>query len=169
MIVKYKGKTATVHETAFVAENATLIGDVTVGKNASIWFGAVLRADNDPIVIGEGSNIQDNVTIHSDPGHPVTVGKNVTVGHNALVHGCVVKDGALVGMSSVVLDEAVVGEHSIVGAGAVVTAKTVIPPDSLAVGIPAKVVRTGVTAQEASILANSAGYVALKDTYLAEK
>ena len=167
MIVNYKGKRPRLDGSAFAADNATLIGDVTVGEDSSIWFGAVLRGDNEPIMIGRRTSIQDNATLHSDPGHALTVGDDVTVGHNAVVHGCTVRDGALIGMGAVVLDDAVVGEFSVVGAGAVVTAGTVIPPYSLALGVPAKVVRTDRTEQKQSNLANAAGYVARKNAYKA--
>ena len=117
MIITYQGKTPSVDPTAFIAPNATLIGDVTIGPDASVWFGAVLRGDNEPIVVGRGSNVQDNATLHCDPGHPLTIGEDVTIGHNAVVHGCTVGNGVLVGMGAVVLDEAVLGDWSIVGAG----------------------------------------------------
>ncbi len=167
MIVTYKGKTPEVDGSAFVAENATLIGDVTVGEDSSVWFGAVLRGDNEPIRVGKRTSVQDNATLHCDPGHPLTIGDDVTVGHNAVVHGCTVENGALIGMGAVVLDDAVVGEYSIVGAGAVVTARTVIPPCSLVLGTPARVVRTGQDGQKQSNLKNAAGYVARKNAYKA--
>ena len=168
MIRTYKGKTPLVDESVFVAEGAALIGDVAIGEDSSVWFGAVLRGDNEPIRIGRRTSVQDNATLHCDPGHKLTIGDDVTIGHNAVVHGCTVKDGALIGMGAVVLDAAVVGEYSIVGAGAVVTAGTVIPPYSLVLGIPAKVVKTGLTAQKESNLKNAAGYVARKNAYMAE-
>ncbi len=167
MIVKYKGKEPSIDKTAFVADNATLIGDVRLAEDSSVWFGAVIRGDNEPIVIGRGSNIQDNATLHCDPEHPLTIGADVTVGHNAVVHGCTVGDGALIGMGAVVLDDAVVGECSIVGAGAVVTSGMVIPPYSLVVGLPAKVVRTDRFGQKQTNLANAQGYVARKNAYMA--
>lgn len=169
MLVTYKGKTPALDGTAFLADNATLIGDVTVGEDSSVWFGAVIRGDNEPIVIGRRTSIQDNATLHCDPGHALTIGDDVTVGHNAVVHGCTVKDGALIGMGAVVLDDAVIGEYAVVGAGAVVTAGTVVPPYSLAVGAPAKVVRTDRLGQKQSNLANAAGYVARKNAYMAGK
>ena len=169
MLVTYKGKTPVVDETAFVAENATLIGDVTVGPDASVWFGAVVRGDNGPIVIGRGSNVQDNATLHTEPGFGLTVGENVTIGHNAVVHCSQVRDGALIGMGAVVLNEAVVGEYATVGAGAVVKQNDELPPYSLAVGIPAKVIKTGVTAQKETNVKNAAGYVARKNAYMAGK
>ena len=169
MILTYKGKTPVIDETAFVAENATLIGDVTVGPDASVWFGAVIRGDNGPITIGRGSNVQDNATLHTEPGFALTVGEDVTIGHNAVVHCGEVRTGALIGMGAVVLNEAVVGEYATVGAGAVVKQNDVVPPMSLAVGIPAKVIKTDVAAQKETNTANARGYVARKNAYLAGK
>ncbi len=169
MIITYKGKTPSVDPTAFIAPNATLIGDVTVGPDASVWFGAVLRGDNEPIVVGRGSNVQDNATLHCDPGHPLTIGEDVTIGHNAVVHGCTVGNGVLVGMGAVVLDEAVLGDWSIVGAGAVVTARTQAPAYSLMLGTPAKVAKTDRLGQKETNLANAQGYVARKNAYMAGK
>ena len=169
MIVSYKGKKPVIDQTAFVAENATLIGDVTLAEDSSVWFGAVLRGDNEPIRIGRRSNIQDNATLHSDPSNPLTIGEDVTVGHNAVVHGCTLGDGVLVGMGAVVLDRAVIGDYSIVGAGAMVTAGTVAPPYSLLLGVPAKVVKTDRLGQKETNVANAEGYVARKNAYMAEK
>ena len=167
MIVKYKGREPKIDGSAFVADNATLIGDVELAPDSSVWFGAVIRADNEPIKVGRGSNIQDNATLHCDPSHPLTIGEDVTVGHNAVVHGCTLGDGVLVGMGAVVLDDAVIGEYSIVGAGAVVTSGMVVPPYSLVVGLPAKVVRTDRFGQKQTNLANARGYVARKNAYMA--
>ena len=158
MIVTYNGKTPQIAPSAFVAENATLIGDVTVGENVTVWYGAVVRGDNAPIVIGDGSNVQDNATVHSDPDRPVTIGKNATIGHNAVVHGCTLSDGALVGMSAVILNGTVVGEYAIVGAGAVVTENKEIPPYSMVLGVPGKIVRTDRFDQKEANLASAAHY-----------
>jgi len=126
----------------WIAETATLIGRVRLKKHTSVWFGAVLRGDNEWIEIGEGSNVQDNSTCHTDRGFPLTIGKNCTVGHNVILHGCTLEDGALVGMGSVVMNGAVIGRNSIVGAGAVITEGKTFPDNSLIVGAPARVVRT---------------------------
>src|SRR5205085_11660266 len=126
---------------AFVAPNATLIGDVTLGEGASVWFGAVLRGDRDRIEIGARTNVQDNAVVHLDPGSPAIVGAGVTIGHAAIVHGCTVEDNCLIGMGSVILTGARIGRDSIVGAGALVRENEVIPPGSLVVGVPARVVR----------------------------
>lgn len=133
---------ANIHPSAWVAPGAVLRGDVTLAEKASVWYGAVLRADQLKITIGKNSNIQDNAVLHGDHGNDVTVGDNVTVGHGAILHGCTVEDNCLIGMGSTVLDHAVIGAGSIVGAGAVVSSGTVVPPRSLVVGIPAKVKKT---------------------------
>ncbi|AOW91667.1 gamma carbonic anhydrase family protein [Rhodococcus sp. WMMA185] len=140
-VAQINGKSPRADETAFVAPTATVIGAATIGAEASVWYGAVLRADCDSIALGEGSNIQDGVAVHCDPGFPVTVGRNVSVGHNAVLHGCTVEDGALVGMGATVLNGAVVGTGSLIAAGALVLAGTQIPPRSLVAGVPAKVRR----------------------------
>lgn len=130
-----------IHPTVFIAETATVIGDVTIGKEASVWFGAVVRGDAAPIVIGEGSNVQDNVTIHVDTDTPVSIGKRVTIGHAAVVHGATVEDGVLIGIGAVVLNRARIGERSIIAAGTLVTEGTEVPPGSLVMGVPGKIVR----------------------------
>lgn len=125
----------------WIAPTAVLIGRVIVKEGASIWFGAVLRGDNEPIVVGEGSNIQENSVLHTDPGCPLTIGTNVTVGHNVILHGCVIGDNSLVGMGATVLNRAVIPANSLVGAGALVTEGKTFPERSLIVGSPAKAVR----------------------------
>ncbi|MCX7856129.1 MAG: gamma carbonic anhydrase family protein [Anaerolineae bacterium] len=130
-----------IHPTAFVAPNAVVAGDVTVEEEASIWFGCVLRAEEAPIHIGPRSNVQDLTVVHTDVGRPCRVGAGVTVGHRAVLHGAIVEDGALIGIGAILLNGAVVGAEAIVGAGAVVPEGAVIPPRTLAVGVPAKVVR----------------------------
>ncbi len=125
----------------YIADTATVIGKVRLKANASVWFGAVLRGDNEWIEIGEGSNVQDNCTCHTDPGFPLTIGRNCTIGHNAILHGCTVEDGALIGMGAIVLNGARIGRGSIVGAGSVVTSGKQFPENSLILGSPAKVVR----------------------------
>ncbi len=127
---------------AHVADEATLIGRIQLGEDVSIWPGAILRAEDEWIRIGDASNIQDGAVLHVDPGFPLTIGARVTVGHQAMLHGCTIEDGALVGIQAVVLNGAVIGRESLVGAGAVVTEGKVFPPRSLILGAPAKVVRT---------------------------
>jgi len=138
-VIEYEGKTPVVADDAFVAPTAVLIGDVTVEAGASIWFGAVLRGDNSAIVIGAGSNVQDNCVIHCAEDLPTIVGTNVTVGHMAMLEGCVIGDGSLIGMGAIVLQRASVGAGSLVAAGAVVGEGVEIPGGVLAAGIPARV------------------------------
>lgn len=130
-----------IHPTAFIAPAATVIGEVTLDANVSVWFGAVLRGDTDRIEVGKGSNVQDNAVLHTDAGSPCIVGSNVTIGHGAVVHGCTVEDGALIGINATVLSGAHIGAGSIIGAGAVVPEGCMIPPGTLAVGVPARLVR----------------------------
>jgi carbonic anhydrase/acetyltransferase-like protein (isoleucine patch superfamily) len=125
----------------FVADNASLIGKVRLNNGASVWFGAVLRGDNEWIEVGENSNVQDNSTCHTDLGYPLTIGKGCTVGHNVILHGCTIEDGTLIGMGSIVMNGARIGRCSIVGAGAVITEGKQFPEYSLILGAPARVVR----------------------------
>ena len=126
----------------FVADSAQVIGKIRLKAAASVWFGAVLRGDNEWIEIGEGSNVQDNCTCHTDKGFPLTIGSNCTIGHNVILHGCTIEDGALIGMGSIVMNGAVIGRNSVVGAGAVITEGKQFPENSLIIGAPARVVRT---------------------------
>ena len=126
---------------AFVAAEATIIGKVILGENASIWPGAVLRGDNDSITIGAGSNIQDNAVLHTDPGFPLNIGDNVTIGHQAMLHGCTIGAGTLIGIQAVIMNGAVIGKDCLVGAGALVPEGKVFPDRKLIVGAPAKVIR----------------------------
>jgi len=137
---KLKDFAPVIDAAAYVHERAVLIGNVSVGANASVWPNAVLRADIAAIIIGEGGNVQDNASIHVDYDKPAVLGKNVTVGHNAVVHGAKVGDNTLIGMGAIVM-ECVVGENCIIGAGALIPAGKVIPPGSLVIGAPAKVAR----------------------------
>ncbi len=141
-LYEFAGQRPTLGTDAWVAPSADLIGDVKLGDGASVWFGAVIRADNTQIAIGKESNVQEGCALHSDPGAPLTIGAGVTVGHHAVLHGCIVGDGALIGMGAIVLNRAVIGAGSIVGAGALVTEGKEFPPNSLIVGSPARVVRT---------------------------
>lgn len=125
----------------WVAPDANVIGNVVLGQGASVWFGATLRGDNDPIIVGAGSNIQENCVLHTDPDSPLTVGKNCTIGHKAMLHGCTIGDQTLIGMGATVLNGAVIGKNCLIGAGALVTEGKVIPDGSLVVGAPGKVIR----------------------------
>lgn len=130
-----------IHPTVFIAETATVIGDVTIGKDSSIWFSAVLRGDAASIVIGEGTNVQDNAVIHVDLGAPTNIGRRVTIGHGAIVHSATVEDHVLIGMGAIILSRALIGPYSIVAAGSVVPEGREVPPRSLVMGVPGKVVR----------------------------
>lgn len=148
-------------EGAWVAPSADLIGDVRLGCRSSVWFGAVIRADNTPIMLGDETNFQDGAIGHSDPGAPLTLGARVTVGHQAILHGCTIEDGALIGMGARILNGAVIGAQCIVGAGALVTEGKVFEPRSLIVGSPARAMRT-LTEQQLAVLAYSATHYAEK-------
>jgi carbonic anhydrase/acetyltransferase-like protein (isoleucine patch superfamily) len=154
-----------VHETAYVALGAVVIGAAEVSADASIWFNAVVRADAESISIGEGSNLQDLVAAHADPGFPLTVGADVSVGHGAVLHGCTIEDEVLVGMHATVMNGARIGTGSIVAAGALVTEGTVVPPRSLVAGVPAKVRRELSDEELALIKLNAEHYRGLAATY----
>lgn len=142
MYVKsYRGTSPRTEGRAFVAENGTLIGDVTLREGCSVWPGAVLRGDSAPIVIGENSNLQDCVIVHCDTGVPTVVGKNCLIGHRAILHSCELEDGVLVGMGATVMSGVKVGKGSVIGAGALVTEGKIIPPGVLVVGVPGRIVR----------------------------
>ena len=158
-IYKLGDAAPTIHESVFVADTATIIGRVTLEENSSVWFGAALRGDNEPIVLGKGSNIQEGAVLHTDPGFPLTIEANVTIGHQAMLHGCTIKEGALVGIQAVVLNGAVIGRNCLVGAGAVVTENKVFPDNSLILGAPAKVVRTLGEDDLARLRRNASAYV----------
>ncbi len=159
MIYSLGERRVTTRERFYVADSATVIGSVVLENDASVWFGAVIRADNDTITLGERSNVQDGAVLHADPGFPLTIGRAVTVGHQAMLHGCTVEDGSLIGIQSTVLNGAVIGEESIIGAGALVAEGKEIPPRSLVVGTPGRVVRTLDDEQVAMIREAAAHYV----------
>lgn len=157
-ILPVDGKTPQLHETAFVAAGARVLGDVTLAEGASVWYNAVLRADGDSITIGAGSNLQDNVSVHVDRGSPVVIGENVSVGHNAVVHGCTIGDGSLIGMGAVILNGARIGAGTLVAGGAVVLENADIPPGSLVAGVPGKVRRELSDEERAGLLRNAEVY-----------
>ena len=132
-------KTPIIHPDAYIAPNATVVGNVRIGAGSSVFFGSVLRGDREPITIGDDTNIQDNCVLHEEFGHPVSVGSRVTVGHGAILHSCTIGDETLIGMGAIILNGAVIGSHCVVGAGALVTQNTVIPDGSLVYGSPARV------------------------------
>ena len=159
MMLSFGGKMPRDEGAVFVAANATVLGDVTLGRGVNIWYGAVLRADEGALILGENSNVQDNAVLHCDPGGQVVLGKNVTVGHSALVHGCTVGENSLIGMHATLLNHSVVGKRCIIGAGALVPEGMVIPDDSVAVGIPARVIKKITPEQLEHNRAHAASYV----------
>lgn len=142
MIIQYENINPTIEEGCFIAPSADVIGKVSIGKESSVWYGAVLRGDVEAITIGERSNIQDNVTVHVANGHQTIIGDDVTVGHNAVVHGCTIGNRVLIGMGAIVLDGAIIEDDVIIGAGALIPPGKVIPSKSLVVGSPGKIVRS---------------------------
>lgn len=140
-IYKIGDKTPQIHESAFVADTATVIGEVVLAENTSVWPGVAIRGDNEPITIGRNTNVQEGAVLHADPGFALTIAENVSVGHQAMLHGCTVGEGSLIGIQAVVLNGAVIGKHSLVGAGALVTEGKTFPDRSLILGTPAKVAR----------------------------
>ena len=141
MILNFEGKKPVIDEKAFIAENATIIGDVNIGEYASIWYNVVLRGDIAPIIIGNNTSIQDSSVIHCDVGVSTIIGDYVTIGHNVMLHACNIGKASLIGIGAIILDGAEVGEGAIVGAGALVPPNTKIPPYTMVLGIPAKIVR----------------------------
>lgn len=148
-----------IDKTVFIADGAHVLGKVEIGKNSSVWFNAVIRAELADVKIGESSNVQDNAVIHTSKNFGVTIGNNVTIGHGAIVHGCTVKDNVVIGMGAIVLNGAVIEENCIIGAGALVTQGKVIPAGSLVFGNPAKVVRILTDAEIQSVADNAALYI----------
>ncbi|MFE5081693.1 gamma carbonic anhydrase family protein [Streptomyces mirabilis] len=165
LIMGIGGKDPQVDPEAFTAPMSVVIGDVTLHAGASVWYGAVLRADFGPIIIGADSNIQDNCTLHVDPGFPITVGERVSVGHNAVLHGATVEDDCLIGMGATVLNGAVIGAGSLVAAQALVPQGMQVPPGSLVAGVPAKVKRPLTEEERQGLTLNGTFYVDLAKTH----
>lgn len=143
----------------WIAPNAQVMGNVILKKNASVWFGAVLRGDNDPITVGENSNVQDNSVLHTDYGSPLVIGANVTVGHKVMMHGCTIGDGTLVGIGAIVLNGAVIGKNCLIGAGTLITENKTFPDNVMILGSPGKVVRELSPEQAARMAFGARGYV----------
>ncbi|QET02202.1 MULTISPECIES: gamma carbonic anhydrase family protein [Cupriavidus] len=157
--------TPIIDDDAYVAKEATIIGNVTLKARASAWPGVVIRGDNEPIVVGEDTNLQEGAVLHTDPGRPMTLGNKVSVGHQAMLHGCTVGDGSLIGIQAVVLNGAVIGKECLVGAGALVTEGKVFPDRSLIIGTPAKVVRQLTDEDVANLYRNAETYAKRQATY----
>lgn len=142
LIKSVKGKSPQIPEDCYIAENATIVGEVYIGKNCSVWFNAVLRGDVNSVTIGNKVNIQDGAVIHCTyQKHPTVIGNNVSIGHNAIVHGCTIHDNVLIGMGAIVMDNCVIESNSIVAAGSVITQNTVVPSGTIFAGVPAKKVK----------------------------
>ncbi|WP_457608496.1 gamma carbonic anhydrase family protein [Nitratifractor sp.] len=173
MILEYKGLSPKIGDGAWIAPGATVIGDVEIGEDSSVWFGCVVRGDVHRIRIGARTNIQDLSMIHvahykkpdKSDGHPTIIGDDVTVGHRVMLHGCAIEDACLIGMSATILDGAVIGKESIVGAGALVTGGKVFPPRSLILGSPARVVRQLTDDEVAELYASAKRYVGFMSEY----
>ncbi|GGV26173.1 gamma carbonic anhydrase family protein [Streptomyces filipinensis] len=161
LIVGIGGKEPHIGPEAFVAPTASVIGDVTLHAGASVWYGAVVRGDVEKITVGAQANVQDNVTLHADPGFPVSVGERVSIGHNAVVHGATVEDDCLIGMGATVLNGAVIGAGSLVAAQALVPQGMVVPPGSLVAGVPAKVRRELSEEEKQGVTLNGTMYAEL--------
>ncbi|MEV6051838.1 gamma carbonic anhydrase family protein [Streptomyces sp. NPDC052107] len=165
LIVGIGDKEPQVDPEAFVAPTASVIGDVTLHAGASVWYGAVVRGDVEKITVGAQANVQDNVTLHADPGFPVSVGERVSIGHNAVVHGATVEDDCLIGMGATVLNGAVIGAGSLVAAQALVPQGMVVPPGSLVAGVPAKVRRELTEEERQGVTLNGTVYAELAKTH----
>ena len=167
MILEYEDKLPEIDPSVFIASNASVIGDVKIGKDANIWYSCVLRGDINSIRVGKNTNIQDGVVCHVDQGeYSLQIGENVTVGHNVVLHGCIIDDNCLIGMGAIVLTGAKIGTNCIIGAGTLVTEKKVIPPGSLVLGMPGKVVRKVSEEEKKVILNSSIHYIGLAKLHI---
>lgn len=167
-IYRFQQHTPEIAEHTFIAPTAVLIGQVRLKKDANIWFGAVLRGDNELIEVGECSNVQENCVLHTDMGYPLTIGKNVTIGHSVTLHGCTINDNSLIGMGATILNNALIGKNSIVGAGALVTENKIFPDGVLIVGSPAKMLRALTEAEIARLPDNATHYAERGQDYLSD-
>jgi carbonic anhydrase/acetyltransferase-like protein (isoleucine patch superfamily) len=158
IILTFEDRVPEPDQASWIAPGAIVVGDVRIGANASVWYGAVVRADEERIEIGARSNVQDNCVIHADPGFPAIIGADVTIGHNATIHGAVIGDGVLIGMGSVLLNGCTIGAGSIIGAGSVVPENFVVPPRSLVLGLPARIKRELTDDEVARNLESARGY-----------
>ncbi|MBO0811457.1 MAG: gamma carbonic anhydrase family protein [Microlunatus sp.] len=165
LVLPYQGRTPAIHPSAWLAPNATVIGEVTLEQDSSVYYGAVVRADMAEVRLGVGSNLQDNVVVHTDFGHPSLIGNGVSVGHLAVIHGCTIADNVLIGMGAKILNGAQIGTGSLVAAGTVVLEGTVIPPRSLVAGIPGKVRRELSDAEVDKVITNAQHYLDLTSAH----
>ena len=159
-IYRLGARTPDIAEGVWIAENATVIGSVALGRNVNIWFGSILRGDNDPISVGENTNVQDGSVLHTDDGVPLIIGSNVTIGHKAMLHGCTVGEGSLIGINAVVLNRAVIGKNCLIGANSLIPEGKVIPDRSLVCGSPGRIIRELNDHEISRLYASAEGYVA---------
>jgi len=169
MIISYKGMTPKIAESAWIAENAVVSGNVEIGENCSVWFGAVIRGDGDAVRIGNNTNIQDNSVVHLDLNGKAVIGDNVTIGHGCIIHNCEIGDGCLVGMGAIIMNNAKIGNNSLVGAGTLVTEGKEFPDNSLIVGSPAKFIRELTEDEKAAMLTNVGFYTNFSEVYGGKK
>lgn len=165
MIKELKGKKLDINESCFIAETASVVGEVTIGANTSVWYGAVIRSDMNSTIIGEKTNIQENSTVHNDSDFPTIIGDEVTIGHNCIIHGCTIKNNSLIGMGSIILNGAIIGENTIIGAGSLVTQNKEIPSGVLCMGSPAKVIRNLTEEEIASLKESAKHYVEMAEMH----
>ena len=158
MIYDFEGHTPKMDPNSWAAPNAVLIGKVELKKDSNVWFNATLRGDIEPIVIGEGTNIQDGSVLHTDPGYPIKIGKDVTVGHLVMLHGCTIGDNSLIGIGAVILNNAKIGKNCIIGAKALITENKEIPDNSLVIGSPGKIVREVTAEEKKAVFENTKHY-----------
>lgn len=157
MIMELNGKRPETEKVSFIAENATIIGDVKLEEGTTVWYGAVIRGDGDSIRIGKNTNIQDNTVVHVDPDNPVSIGEGVTIGHSCIIHGCTIGDNCLIGMGSIIMNGAKIGDNCLVGAGALITENKEFPSGSKIIGSPAKM-KSEVTEKDLELIKYSADY-----------
>jgi carbonic anhydrase/acetyltransferase-like protein (isoleucine patch superfamily) len=165
MISEWNGHKPDIHTSAYIHESAQIIGKVKIGKDVSVWPNVVIRGDIEEIVIGEGTNIQDNTVMHTDFGSPTVLGNRISVGHSVVLHGCTIEDDCLIGMRAIILDNTILGKECLVGAGALVTSGKTIPQQSMVYGSPARVVRELEEQEIEQMKKNAAMYIQLKDSY----
>lgn len=159
MIYRLDGQSPRIAGSAWIAPGAHVIGNVILEDDSSVWFGATMRGDNEPITLGRGSNIQENCVLHTDPGCPLTIGSDCTIGHKAMLHGCTIGEGSLIGMGATILNRAVIGKGCLIGAGALITEGKEIPDGSLVMGAPGKIVRTLDAEAQAGLIQSARHYV----------
>lgn len=167
MIYDFNGKTPDIDKTSYISPSVDVIGDVSIGKDSSIWFGSVVRGDMNYIKIGSRTNIQDNSTVHVTTDlYPTIIGDEVTIGHNVIVHGCQIENRCLIGMGSIIMDGVVIGSGSLIGAGALISPGTKIPPNSLVVGLPGKIVRSTTSKEQNEIIERAQHYIDFSKKYI---